>query len=93
MLPTLFVATDEGFRKMEVSIQHPRLRTLCVPRCERSERLRRLSAPQKTSESGQSGFAACPPLRKLLKPSGEQALRPDFISLLGVLNNYKWRLK
>ena len=43
--------------------------------------------------SGQSGFAACPPLRKLLKPSGEQALRPDFISLLGVLNNYKWRLK
>jgi len=38
--------------------------------------------------SGQSGFAACPPLRKLLKPSGEQALRPDFISFLGVLNNY-----
>ena len=33
--------------------------------------------------SGQSGFAACPPLRKLLKPSGEQALRPDFISFLG----------
>ena len=32
--------------------------------------------------------AACPPLRKLLKPSGEQALRPDFISFLGVLNNY-----
>jgi two-component system sensor histidine kinase KdpD len=41
--------------------------------------------------SGQSGFAACPPLRKLLKPSGEQALRPDFISFLGVLNNYKSR--
>ena len=39
--------------------------------------------------SGQSGFAACPPLRKLLKPFGEQALRPDFISFLGVLNNYK----
>ncbi len=38
--------------------------------------------------SGQSGFAACPPLRKLLKPSGEQALRPDYISFLGVLNNY-----
>ena len=38
--------------------------------------------------SGQSGFAACPPLRKLLKPSGKQALRPDFISFLGVLNNY-----
>jgi hypothetical protein len=37
--------------------------------------------------SGQSGFAACPPLRKLLKPSGEQALRPDFISFPGVLNN------
>ena len=43
--------------------------------------------------SGQSGFAACPPLRKLLKPSGEQALRPDFISFLGVLNNYKKRVK
>ena len=39
--------------------------------------------------SGQSGFAACPPLRKLLKPSGEQALRPDFISFPGTLNNYK----
>jgi hypothetical protein len=39
--------------------------------------------------SGQSGFAACPPLRKLLKPFGEQALRPDFIRFLGVLNNYK----
>jgi hypothetical protein len=38
---------------------------------------------------GQSGFAACPPLRKLLKSSGEQALRPDFISFLGVLNNYQ----
>ena len=38
---------------------------------------------------GQSGFAACPPLRKLLKPFGEQALRPDFISFLGVLNNYQ----
>ena len=25
---------------------------------------------------------------KLLKPSSEQALRPDFISFLGVLNNY-----
>ena len=47
--------------KNGVSIQHPRLRTLCVPRCERSERLRRLSAPQKTSEtvrraSSPSGF-------------------------------------
>ncbi|MCH4039658.1 MAG: hypothetical protein LKE79_06660 [Lachnospiraceae bacterium] len=31
---------------------------------------------------GQSGFAACPPLRKLLKSSGEQALRPDFRSFL-----------
>jgi hypothetical protein len=31
---------------------------------------------------GQSGFAACPPHRKLLKPSGEQALRPAFIRLL-----------
>ncbi|MGN0255200.1 MAG: hypothetical protein ACI4D6_04390 [Chordicoccus sp.] len=31
---------------------------------------------------GQSGFAACPPIRKLLKPFGEQALRPDFISFL-----------
>ena len=38
---------------------------------------------------GQSGFAACPPLRKLLKPSGEQALRTGFRSFLGVLNNYK----
>jgi hypothetical protein len=31
----------------------------------------------------QGGFAACPPLRKLPKSSGEQALRPDFISFLG----------
>ena len=38
---------------------------------------------------GQGGFAACPPLRKLLKSSGEQALRPDFISFLGGLNNYQ----
>jgi hypothetical protein len=29
---------------------------------------------------GQSGFAAWPPFEKLLKSSGEQALRPDFIS-------------
>jgi hypothetical protein len=29
---------------------------------------------------GQSGFAACPPIEKLLKSSGEQALRPNFIS-------------
>jgi hypothetical protein len=29
---------------------------------------------------GQSGFAACPPIGKLLKPSGEQVLRPVFIS-------------
>ena len=29
---------------------------------------------------GQSGFAACPPLEKLTKPSSEQALRPDSIS-------------
>ncbi|MCI6795459.1 MAG: PTS sugar transporter subunit IIB [Lachnospiraceae bacterium] len=43
--------------------------------------------------SGQSGFAACPPLRKFLKPFGEQALRPDFISFLGVLNNYQKRKK
>jgi hypothetical protein len=31
---------------------------------------------------GQSGFTACPPIRKLLKPSGERALRPDFRSFL-----------
>ena len=37
----------------------------------------------------QSGFAACTPLEKLLKSSGEQALRPNFISFLVVLNNYK----
>ena len=42
---------------------------------------------------GQSGFAACPPLRKLLKPSGEQAPHPDFISFPGVLNNYKLHWK
>jgi len=28
---------------------------------------------------GQSGFAACPPIGKMMKPSGEQALHPDFI--------------
>jgi hypothetical protein len=32
--------------------------------------------------SGQSGFTACPLIRKLLKPSGERALRPDSISFL-----------
>ena len=31
---------------------------------------------------GQSGFAACPPIRKRMKPSGEQVLRPDFICFL-----------
>ena len=35
-------------------------------------------------------FVSIPPLRKLLKPFGDQALRPDFISFLGVLNNYTY---
>ena len=52
------------FFEMLATIQHP-------PDSERSAFL---------VVVGQSGFAACPTLGKLLKPSGEQALRPAFIS-------------
>ena len=49
-----------GTLRTSITIQHPRLGTLRVPRCGRTERLRRLSAPQKTSE----------PVRRASSPSG-----------------------
>ena len=47
--------------RIKITIQHPRLGTLRVPRCGRTEQLRCLSAPRKTSEtvrraSSPSGF-------------------------------------
>jgi hypothetical protein len=39
-----------------------------------------IQLPDFLARGGQSGFAACPPIGKLMEPSVEQALCPDFIS-------------